>query len=354
MWNWTSAAGRPGARAHEGDHLGDARGQRPGARAAPTRPCAWACRRRRACLRRETSQSRVTNGWSCRLRPTPGRSWRTSTPDRAQLVGGRRCRRAAGAAASRSRRRARMTSRSARSDLLAAAARRGTRTPTARPPSSSTPSDVRAGAHLEVRPLQRGPQERVGRAPAPAVLLVDLEHRHAVLLGPVVVVRCAGCRRPRWRRAARWSTGARRALLATTRSAPPAPWNSDAPRQLSSDRSEVRQHVVPAPAAAPCSSHSVVVERPAADVEHRVHRARAAEALAARDVQLAAVDVRLGLGGVVPVELRVELVGERRRDLDVRAERSLPPASISSTRTDGSSVRRLASTQPADPAPTMT
>jgi hypothetical protein len=33
---------------------------------------------------------------------------------------------------------------------------------------------------------------------------------------------------------------------------------------------------------------------------------------------------------------------------------SAPPASITATRTSGSSLRRLASTQPADPAPTMT
>jgi len=34
-------------------------------------------------------------------------------------------------------------------------------------------------------------------------------------------------------------------------------------------------------------------------------------------------------------------------------ERSFPPASSSSTRTDGSSLSRFASTQPAEPAPTM-
>jgi hypothetical protein len=51
----------------------------------------------------------------------------------------------------------------------------------------------------------------------------------------------------------------------------------------------------------------------------------------------------------------VKLLGERRRDLDV-GERSLPPASTSSTRIAGSADRRLASTQPtepAEPAPTM-
>ena len=71
------------------------------------------------------------------------------------------------------------------------AARRGgpcaARTPTARSPSSSTPEHGRARAHLQVRPLQRRAQERVGGAEALAVSLRHLEHRRAVLLGAVVV-----------------------------------------------------------------------------------------------------------------------------------------------------------------------
>ena len=89
---------------------------------------------------------------------------------------------------------------------------------------------------------------------------------------------------------------------------------------------EVGQHVAIAPAGRALRLPGVVVERAAAHVQHRVHRARAAEALAARDVQRAAVYVRLGLGRVVPVELGVELVGERRRDLDV--QRAVAPAGL--------------------------
>jgi len=53
----------------------------------------------------------------------------------------------------------------------------------------------RACHHLEVRPFHRRAQEGVGGAPAAAVALVDLEHRHAVLLGTVVVVASSDARR---------------------------------------------------------------------------------------------------------------------------------------------------------------
>src|SRR5205085_3869426 len=45
---------------------------------------------------------------------------------------------------------------------------------------------------------------------------------------------------------------------------------------------------------------------------------RSAEGLALRHVEPAVVAPRLGLRLVVPVELRLELLGERRRNLDVR------------------------------------
>ena len=81
---------------------------------------------------------------------------------------------------------------------------------------------------------------------------------------------------------------------------------------------EVGQDIPVAPPRRALRLPGVVVPRAAADVEHGVHRAGAAEPLPARDVEGAPVDMRLGLGGVVPVELGVELLGERGRDLDVR------------------------------------
>ena len=103
-----------------------------------------------------------------------------------------------------------------------------------------------------------------------------------------------------------------------TRSGPPAPWYSRGPAHVVLGLDEVRQHVGVAPAGRALRLPGVVVERASAHVEHRVHRARAAERLAARDEQRASVDVRLGLGREVPVELGVELLREGRRDLDLQ------------------------------------
>ena len=73
----------------------------------------------------------------------------------------------------------------------------------------------------------------------------------------------------------------------------------------------------PAPAGRALPLPEVVVERTAADIEHRVHRARSPEALAARAVERAGIAARLRLGVHLPVELRLELLGERRRNRDV-------------------------------------
>ena len=95
------------------------------------------------------------------------------------------------------------------------------------------PGDGRAGDELEVRALERRAQERVGGAPAAPVALRDLEHRRAVLLGPVVVGdhgdagRGAGVEQAPVERPRRCSV---------TRSSPPARWNSESPRELSSER----------------------------------------------------------------------------------------------------------------------
>jgi hypothetical protein len=183
-------------------------------------------------------------------------------------------------------------------------------------------ADVRA--HLQVRALGRRAQEGVGRAEALAVSLCHLEHRRAVLLRPVVVDDPRDSRggarlqQPPVHRA-------RRALLGDAqRTARAVELRGPACVVLGLD--EVRQHVAVAPAGRALCLPGVVVERAPAHVQHRVHRARPAEAPAARDVQRAVVDVRLGLGRVIPVELCVELVGERRWDLDV--QRAIAPAGL--------------------------
>ena len=129
----------------------------------------------------------------------------------------------------------RITSRSRRRTCLARRACRGS----ARRPRGRRRARGRATVapvtHLEVRALHRRAQEGVGGAPAAAVLLGDLEHRDAVLLGPVVVVDArdaggrAGVEQPRGRAGA--ASAARRRAAGR-----PTPWNSDAPRSLSSER----------------------------------------------------------------------------------------------------------------------
>ena len=88
-------------------------------------------------------------------------------------------------------------------------------------------------------------------------------------------------------------------------------------------------------------------------VDHRVDRAAAADHPAAREVEPAAVEAGLLLAEQVPVEARLEHDREHRGHADLRRD-VRAAASSSTTLTSGSSVRRAASTQPADPAPTIT
>src|SRR4051812_6500787 len=177
------------------------------------------------------------------------------------------------------------------------------------------PRDVRARAHLEVRAVPRGAQVRVGGRPAAAVALGDLHERRAVLLGAVVVgdardADALGGLQEAPRQAAR------RALVHDVqRPADGVVLGGAALVVLGLE--EVGTDVLPPPAARALGLPQVVVQRPAADVQHGVHRARPAQGLAARDEQRAPVAVRLGLGAVVPVQLGVELLGEARRDHDV-------------------------------------
>ena len=99
-------------------------------------------------------------------------------------------------------------------ELLGALACRGSAPRSPRVPSSSTAQHLGAGDDLEVRPLEHGLEVGVGRAPAAAVLLGDLRPGGAVLLGAVVVGRCAGCPRRLGRLEERRGQRARRARVA--------------------------------------------------------------------------------------------------------------------------------------------
>ena len=131
-----------------------------------------------------------------------------------------------------------------------------------------------------------------------------------------------------------------------TRSGPPAPWNSDAPRTLSSELDEVRQHVAIAPAGRALRLPGVVVERAPAHVEHRVHRARAAERSCRAGRTASARRRAARARSRSPSRAWCGTGSGSAAGILMFSERSAPPASSSSTRTDGSSDRRLASTQP--------
>ncbi len=174
------------------------------------------------------------------------------------------------------------------------------------------------GQHGQVRALHRRPQEGVGAAPAPAVLLRRLHAADAIRLAVVVVGVEREVAGPR-------GVDDQVGELAGVGRVGDVEGAADAVVVLLAGAAlaalgalEVGQDLVPAPAGAAVGRPAVVVDRAAAHVEHRVHRARAAERLAARDVEAAVVAARLGLGLVVPVELRLELLGEGGGDRDLR------------------------------------
>ena len=174
-----------------------------------------------------------------------------------------------------------------------------------------------AGGHGQVRPRHRSAQERVRGAPAAALARRRLDQAGSLRRAVVVVgvereaVRASGADHQvgelagaaRRRDVERPADGVRR------RGA----------RYVVLGAHEVGEHVVPAPAlASGVVAPAVVVVPVAPHVEHRVHRARSAQRLAARHVDLAVLAAGLGPRRVVPVELGLELLRERGGDLDLR------------------------------------
>ena len=173
------------------------------------------------------------------------------------------------------------------------------------------------GQDGQVRAPRGRPQERIGGAPPAPLLLGHLDGRDAV--GRAVVVVAVGV-------VAEVAGGADHQLGQRARAAQRRDVEQPAVAvrgarsgfvMLGAD--EVGEDVVPAPAlAAGVVAPAVIVGAMPTDVEHRVHRARAAERLAARHVDGASVAAGLRPGRVVPVELRPELLSECGRDLDLR------------------------------------
>ena len=79
---------------------------------------------------------------------------------------------------------------------------------------------------------------------------------------------------------------------------------------------EVGKDVVETPALISEAGPVIEVEVIAADVNHGVHRTRAAQHFSARPVEAAVVEAGLGLGGVVPVDGCLVEFGECCGDVD--------------------------------------
>ncbi len=115
---------------------------------------------------------------------------------------------------------------------------------------------------------------------------------------------------------------------------------------------EVRQHRIPVPADAAALAPFVVIAVMAADIDHAVDRAGAAQRLAARQIQPAVGHLRLRLGLELPVHRRIDIgLGIARGECGstdcCRAAR-LPAAARDSGRIPPAAP---ATAQPADPAP---
>ena len=184
MWNWMSAAGRPARVRTKAHDLGHRRGELAG---AAQHPLGHRLGLVGAVERRPVGDlpEHVKNGWSWRLLPTPGDRGAPRRRPRASSSAGpmpessSSCGEPIAPAA-------RITSRSARATCSPPRRRGSERRSAGRPRARRRDVGARARPRGSAR-LQRRAQERVGRAPAPAVALRDLEHRRAVLLGPVVV-----------------------------------------------------------------------------------------------------------------------------------------------------------------------
>ena len=196
----------------------------------------------------------------------------------------------------------------ARRAAACAAARAGASTrPVTRLPSSTSRSTMRVRLDRQVAPVQHGAQEALGRVPADAGLLVDVEVAAALVVAAVEVVDLG-------------DAGLGRRLAEGVEDLPADARQLDAPlaaagvqvlegvgleRPLVLVLLEVGQHVVPGPAGIAHLPPQVVVARLAAHVDHAVDRRAAAEHAPARIVEAAAVEARLRGGLEAPVGARV-------------------------------------------------
>ena len=191
------------------------------------------------------------------------------------------------------------------------------RTPTARLPSNSTRSTRQPVSSRRFCRVERGLEKAARRRPAPAELLVDVIGRRAFVVAGVEIVDALD--------AGLLGRGAERVeqVPAHARMLDP-PFAAGGVMLACAEEMvlvllEHRQHVVPAPAGEAELAPVVVVGGLAAHVDHGVDRRRAADHLAARIVQRAAVEAGHRFGLEHPVRARIA-DGEQIADRDVEPD----------------------------------
>ena len=177
---------------------------------------------------------------------------------------------------------------------------------------------------LQVRPPFGRVEERVGGAAAQAVPLGELEARDAlgavdVQVGDVLVSGLdGGVEHQVGEPAHRAAVGHRERAADAVEVVLPALVVLGAP--------EVRQHLVVRPAGAAVRRPAVEVGAVAAEVDHRVDRARPADHAAAREVEPPTPEPRLGLAEEVPVQAGLE--DDREHGGDVQLRRGVGAAGL--------------------------
>ena len=215
-------------------------------------------------------------------------------------------------------------------DLAAAsrAPRRAVLTPFHRdgaPPLKFEAGDQASRLQPQIGARQHRLEKTARRRPSPSALLVDVEVAGALIVAGVEV-------------GDRLDAGLGGGVAKRFEQRPPHPGRLDppfaadamafaGPEKMILVALEIGQHVVPAPAGEAELAPVIVVGGLAAHVDHGVDGGRAADHLAARIVQAAAVEAFLGLGLEHPVRARIA-DGEEIADRDVIPDPIIPPAGL--------------------------